>query len=111
MMTRWMAGATGALALAVACDQKESAPLFAEGPVTRTTIVVSASAAGVIEPVRTVEGKSKGSGESIELRGEPGTHVRAGRRLAVVDPRQPRNNLAQAEADLEVARAQLEITK
>lgn len=110
-MTRWMAGATGALALAVACDQKESAPLFSEVPVTRTTIVVSASAAGVIEPVRTVEVKSKASGEIIELRVETGTHVRAGQLLAVVDPRQPRNNLAQAEADLEVARAQLEITR
>ena len=71
--------------------------------------MVSASAAGVIEPVRTIDVKSKASGEIIELRVETGEDVKAGQLLAVVDPRQPRNNLSQAEADLSVAKAQLEI--
>ncbi|HEU4364590.1 MAG TPA: efflux RND transporter periplasmic adaptor subunit [Candidatus Krumholzibacteria bacterium] len=110
-MTRSLTGVAAGLALALACGEKESAPLFEKVPVTRTTIVVSASAAGVIEPVRTVDVKSKASGEIIELHIETGAGVRAGQLLAVVDPRQPRNNLSQAEADLEVARAQLEITK
>jgi HlyD family secretion protein len=99
------------LVLFAGCDEREPAPLFAKVPVTRTTIVVSASAAGVIEPVRTVEVKSKASGEIMTLDVETGDNVRAGQLLAIVDPRQPRNNLAQAEADLDVARAQLEIAR
>jgi HlyD family secretion protein len=94
-----------------ACDKEEKVALYQEHPVARRTIVVSASAAGVIEPVRTVEVKSKASGEIIELRLETGTNVKAGQLLAVVDPRQPQNTLSQAEADLNVAKAQLEINK
>ncbi len=99
-----------ALALA-ACQKDEKVALFQEHPVERRTIVVSASAAGIIEPVRTVEVKSKASGEIIELRIETGTNVKAGQLLAVVDPRQPQNTLSQAQADLNVAKAQLEINK
>jgi HlyD family secretion protein len=69
--------------------------------------VVSASAAGVIEPITTVEVKSKASGEIIDVRVETGDLVRAGQLLVKVDPRVPANALRQAEADLEVAKAQL----
>ncbi|HEU4928264.1 MAG TPA: efflux RND transporter periplasmic adaptor subunit [Candidatus Krumholzibacteria bacterium] len=99
-----------ALAL-VACQKEEQVALYQEHPVERRTIVVSASAAGVIEPVRTVEVKSKASGEIIELLVETGTNVKAGQLLAVVDRRQPQNTLSQAQADLNVAKAQLEINK
>lgn len=95
----------------LACQKEAVAPLFQEHPVQRRTIVVSASAAGVIEPVRTVDVKSKASGEIMELRVETGTNVKAGQLLAVVDPRQPQNTLSQTEADLDVAKAQLEINK
>jgi HlyD family secretion protein len=100
----------GAAAL-LSCQRQESVPLYEEHAVGRRTIVVSASAAGVIEPVRTVEVKSKASGEIIELTVETGAPVKAGQLLAVVDPRQPQNTLSQAEADLDVARAQLEIAR
>ena len=100
-----------ATALLAACGQHTQTPLYEKVAVTRTTIVVSASAAGVIEPVRTVEVKSKASGEIMQLNAETGDNVKAGKLLAIVDPRQPRNALAQAEADVEVARAQLEISK
>ena len=95
----------------LACHPKEQTALYEEQPVQRRTIVVSASAAGVIEPVRTIDVKSKASGEIIELNVETGVNVKPGQLLAVVDPRLPKNNLSQAEADLDVARAQLEITK
>jgi len=100
-----------AAALLAACGQHTQTTLYEKVAVTRTTIVVSASAAGVIEPVRTVEVKSKASGEIMQLNAETGDNVAAGKLLAIVDPRQPRNALAQAEADVEVARAQLEINK
>ena len=94
-----------------ACNKEEKVALYQEHPVERRTIVVSASAAGVIEPVRTVEVKSKASGEIIELNVETGTNVKTNQLLAVVDPRVPQNTLSQAQADLNVAKAQLEINK
>jgi HlyD family secretion protein len=98
-------------ALLLSCQREQVPALYQEHVVKRRTIVVSASAAGVIEPVRTVDVKSKASGEIIELRIETGTNVKTGQLLAVVDPRQPQNTLSQAEADLDVAKAQLEINK
>jgi HlyD family secretion protein len=99
--------ALSALAL-LACREERSAPLYEKVATARRDIVVSASASGAIEPVLTVDVKSKASGEIIEMRVETGDDVRSGQLLARVDPRQPRNQLAQAEANLVVARAQLE---
>jgi HlyD family secretion protein len=76
-------------------------------PVTTRDIVVSASAAGVIEPVVTVEVKSKASGEIIEVIVEEGDDVASGDLLVRVDPRIPRNAVVQAEADSVVASAEL----
>ena len=77
-------------------------------PVERRDLLVSVSASGDIEPNLTVDVKSKASGEIIEMRVETGDEVRAGDLLARIDPRLPRNTLAQAEANLDVARAQLQ---
>jgi HlyD family secretion protein len=84
------------------------APVYQKVPVSSRDIVVSASAAGSIEPVTTVEVKSKASGELFEVRAETGDIVQAGQLLIRVDPRVPQNTLRQAEADLVLARAQLE---
>jgi HlyD family secretion protein len=69
---------------------------------------VTAEAAGLIEPIRLVEVKSKASGEILQLDVESGDKVRRGDLLGRVDPRDVRNAFLQAEADLEVARARLE---
>lgn len=84
-----------------------TAPVYQLVAVTPRDIVVSASAAGVVEPVTTVDVKSKASGEIIEVSVETGDKVTSGQLLAKVDPRQPKYALDQAQADLEVARAQL----
>ncbi len=84
------------------------APVYQKVPVTSRDIVVSASAAGSIEPITTVEVKSKASGELYEVRAETGDLVTAGELLIRVDPRVPQNTLRQAEADLELAQAQLD---
>ena len=76
-------------------------------PVQRRTLVVSASASGAIEPVLTLDVKSKASGEIIAMNVQTGDDVKADQLLASIDPRIPRNTLAQADANLEVARAQL----
>ncbi len=76
--------------------------------VSRRDVVVSAIAAGVVEPVKTIEVKSKASGEIVEVSVEEGDRVSKGELLVRVDPRIPRNAVAQAEADSLVARAQLD---
>lgn len=83
------------------------APVYQAVPVERREIVVSAEAAGVIEPYVTVEVKSKASGEILEVLADSGDRVERGTLLLRIDRRQLRNALAQAKADLEVARARL----
>ncbi|MFQ5703286.1 MAG: efflux RND transporter periplasmic adaptor subunit [Gemmatimonadales bacterium] len=88
--------------------EETEAPVYQMIPVANRDIVVSASAAGEIEPIKTVEVKSKASGAIFEMRVETGDEVTAGELLLRVDPRVPRNNLRQAQADLQLAQAQLE---
>src|SRR5690606_12934249 len=66
---------------------------------------------GVIEPVRTVEVKSKASGEILNVYAETGDVVEAGALLVEVDKRTPRNELAEAEATLTAARARRQIAE
>lgn len=80
-------------------------------PVTRRDIVVSVEAAGQIEPAVTVELKSKASGEILSVDGETGRVMPAGTLLVQIDKRQPRNAVAQAEAQLEAAKARRSIAE
>ena len=86
---------------------EEVAVVYQAVPVVQRDIVVSAQAAGIIEPDTTVEVKSKASGEILEIRVETGELVERGTLMVRVDQRTPRNTLAQREAQLEVAQAQL----
>ena len=90
-----------------ACKKAESAPMYETVPVERRTVVVSAVASGAIEPILTVDVKSKASGEIIGMHVQTGDDVKSSDLLATIDPRIPRNNLAQADANLVVAQAQL----
>ena len=71
------------------------------------TSIVSALASGTLQPDTTVEVKSKASGEILQLSAETGQLVKRGAPLVLVDPRNARNTMAQAQANLEVAKAQL----
>jgi HlyD family secretion protein len=75
--------------------------------VERRDIVVSAQASGAVQPDTTVEVKSKASGEILQLNAETGQVVKRGASLVKVDPRNARNAMAQAQADLDVAKAKL----
>ena len=97
-----------ALAAAGACTDDPSARQPRLAAVSPRDIVVSASAAGVIEPITLVEVKSKASGEIVEVRVDEGDEVRRGQLLVRVDPRIPVNAVVQAEADSVVARAELD---
>ena len=86
----------------------------ASGPevvaVQRQDLNLQAEASGTVEPVRTVEVKSKASGEVLKIYVETGDHVEAGALLAEIDPRDVQNALDQAAADLESARVQQSTT-
>jgi HlyD family secretion protein len=71
-------------------------------------IVIAVEAAGTVEPVTTVEVKSKASGEILELAVATGDRVNLNDLLVVIDQRIPRNAVAQADANLEVAKARLD---
>jgi HlyD family secretion protein len=107
-MTRSVAVGVGLALAALAGCKKEAPPVVYQAlPVEHRDIVVSAQASGTVQPDTVVEVKSKASGEILDLRVETGQLVKRGTLMVRVDPRNPRNQLAQAEADLEVARAQL----
>jgi HlyD family secretion protein len=74
-------------------------------------LIITAEATGSVEPVRTVEVKSKASGEILALHVDIGDVVAPGALLAEVDPRDVRNGYNQAEADIQVAQARMEIAR
>ena len=107
------AGATSALVAALvmgtACNSTEpEVPVYRLVPVSTRDINVDVTAAGVVEPVMTVEVRSKASGEIFAMRVEIGDAVRAGELLIRVDPRVPEASLRQAVADSILARAEFE---
>ncbi|MDF3053067.1 MAG: putative macrolide-specific efflux protein MacA [Geminicoccaceae bacterium] len=95
-------------ALLLPACKKEAPPVTYQAlPVERRDIVVSAQASGTVQPDTTVEVKSKASGEILDLAVETGQAVKRGALMVRVDPRIPRNLVAQAQADLQVAQARL----
>lgn len=82
-------------------------PDYETAAVERSPISVVVEAAGVIEPVSTVEVKSKASGEILKLGAEIGDTVEAGHPLVSIDPRTPRNHVAQSQAELNAAKERL----
>ena len=110
---RW-GGAALTLLVLSACSTGEAAedtPKLQTEEVTRGDLTILAEATGTVEPVRSVEVKSKASGEILKLFVDVGDIVQPGALLAEVDPRDVRNRFEQANADLEVAKARTEISK
>ena len=69
------------------------------------------TADGEVEAINVVEVKSKASGEIISLPWESGDYVKEGDVLAQLDTRTVLTQLSQAEADLEVAKANIELMR
>ncbi len=84
--------------------------LYESAGVERRSIEVSVDSSGVVEPLATVEVKSKASGEVLELLIEVGDYVEQSELLVRIDPRTVRNRLAQAEAELKAARSRRTIS-
>ena len=101
------------LALLAACGRpaEQAQATYETVAVAKRDIRVAVEAAGQIEPALTVELKSKASGQILELSAETGQVVEAGTLLVQIDKRNPRNSLAQAQAQLEAAKARRAIAE
>lgn len=101
----------GAIAFA-ACASGEAVETEGYSTVTTSTgnLEIEVEASGTIEPIRNVEVKSLASGEITRLYVDVGDEVQPGDLLAEVDPRDVRTAFQQAEADLGVAEARVEIS-
>ena len=111
-MKRFLVLAAATLALA-ACSRKKVNP-FAQvqtATAAKQNIVVDVEATGVIQPINTVQVRSKASGQIINMPVELGSKVRPGQLLVQVDPRQVRNVYDQAVAAVAAAEANLKVTK
>jgi HlyD family secretion protein len=77
--------------------------------VKRGNLVLTVSSTGIVEPILTVDLKSKASGEIIELPIEEGDAVSEGDLIAKLDATTTKYNYDQALADLEVAKKDLSL--
>jgi HlyD family secretion protein len=92
------------LALLAACGAREApAPHYESAAVTRGDLAVTVEASGTIEPVATLQVKSKASGEILALNADIGDTVKEGDLLVRIDPRTPKNLVDQAQAELNAA--------
>ena len=108
---------TVALACWTSCEKSEQPgeQVDQEGLVTvtvrRQNMAVKVNATGTLEPVRTIEIKSKASGKILRLPVETGQRVARGALLALVDTTAVAANLRQRQATLDHARARFEIAE
>ena len=96
-----------ALLLLGACHKATPPPVYQAVPVTRRDITVTAQASGAINPDTTVQVKSKASGEILDIKVQTGDVVKHGTLIVQVDQRIPANDVATAQASLQVDSAQL----
>lgn len=99
------------LLLAACAEEQASAPIYESVAVESRTISVSVASSGVVEPLASVEVKSKASGEVLELLVETGDYVDQGALMVRIDPRIVRNRLAQAEAERKAAQSRRQISQ
>ncbi len=97
------------LVLVGCAEPVDFGPIYDTAGVERRTLEVAVSSAGIVEPIATVEVKSKASGEVLDLAVEVGDLVAEGSLMVSIDPRIVRNRLAQAEASLKAAKSRREI--
>ncbi len=110
-MRSWGAAVLAPIVVACGAGDVDEVPSLQIATVVLGDLMITAEATGNVEPIRTVEVKSKASGEVVRLHVDVGDEVEPGALLAEVDPRDVQNAFDQAEADLVVAQARLEISQ
>ncbi len=97
------------LVLGACAEEEEGGPVYDTAGVERRSIEVAVTSAGIVEPIATVEVKSKASGEVLDVFVEIGDTIEEGSLMVRIDPRIVRNRLAQAQAELRAAISRREI--
>lgn len=97
--------------LAACAPDEDTGPVYDTAAVERRSINVAVSSAGIVEPLATVEVKSKASGEVLELLVETGDMVDEGTLMVRIDPRTVRNRLDQSDAELKASLSRREIAQ
>lgn len=88
-------------ATSVGCAKKKETALVIEtAPVERRSIVLSAQANGVVEPVTIIEVKSRASGQITSMPVDVGSVVKRGDLLVQIDARDVQSRYNQAAAEL-----------
>ncbi len=98
------------LILLVSCGggkDEEEFKFYALKEAASQQLELTVEASGTVEAISSIEIKSKASGQILFLGAEIGDYVEEGVVLARIDQRTPTNTLAQANADLEVAKVRL----
>ena len=98
-----------ALLIGACAEQEDITPIYDTAGVQYRTLEVAVSSAGIVEPLSTVEVKSKASGEVLGVSVETGDQVEEGSLMVSIDPRIVRNRLAQSDAELKAAISRREI--
>ena len=94
--------------LASGCTKKAPVPVYQALAVERRDIIVSAQASGSIKADTLIEVRSQASGEVTNIKVQTGDLVKRGALMVEIDPRTARNNVEQAQAALDVAKAKLQ---
>ena len=110
-MRSWGAALLAPIVVACGADEGEEVASLQTATVIRGDLRITAEATGNVEPIRKIEVTSKASGEVLRLYVDVGDEVEPGGLIAEVDPRDVKNAFDQADADLVVARARLEISQ
>ncbi len=92
-------------------EEEEEFKFYALKEATSQQLELTVEASGTVEAISSIEIKSKASGQILFLGAEIGDYVDEGVVLARIDQRTPTNTLAQANADLEVAKVRLSNAK
>ncbi len=89
-------------------DREKGSPQYKEFKVERGNFRIDVEASGLVKPVNRIEIKSKASGEIVDLPIEEGQVVRQGDLIARLDQKDEQSSVALAEADLIIAKAELQ---
>jgi HlyD family secretion protein len=93
------------------CRKKSAPPEGAFGykefKVERGSMEIQVTANGTVEPIDRIQLKSKASGEIVQMNVEQGDYVQKGRLIARLDQKDEKAAVAQAQADMDIARADL----
>ena len=92
-------------------DPAQAGPKYKDVTAERGAFRVAVTANGLVRPIDRIELKSKASGEVIQLPIEVGDRVEKGALIAKLDQVEERAALAQAGADLDIARAELSLAE